>query len=64
MLYGVDGMNMMENIGEFQKLLVGVGITEKCPLGQFSKEQAKWLTEYIMSRYRHQITDDTTLLGH
>lgn len=44
-----SGMSMMENIGEFQKLLVGVGITEKCPLGQFSKEQAKWLTEYIMS---------------
>ena len=49
MLY-TGGMSMMENIGEFQKLLVGVGITEKCPLGQFSKEQAKWLTEYIMSR--------------
>lgn len=41
---------MMENIEEFQKLLVGVGMTEKCPLGHFSKEKAKWLTEYVMSR--------------
>ena len=41
---------MTKNIEEFQKLLVGVGMTEKCPLGQFSKEQAKWLTEYIMCR--------------
>lgn len=41
---------MMENVEEFQKLLVGAGITEKCPLGQFSKQQARWLTEYVMSR--------------
>lgn len=41
---------MMENIEEFQKLLVGVGTTEKCPLGQYSKAQAKWLTDYVMSR--------------
>ena len=41
---------MTENIDEFHKLLVGVGMTEKCPLGQFSKEQAKWLTEYVMTR--------------
>lgn len=42
---------MMENIEEFQKLLVGAGMTDKCPLGQFSKEQVKWLTDYVMSRY-------------
>jgi len=41
---------MAENITEFQKLLVGVGMTDKCPLGQFSQEQAKWLTDYVMTR--------------
>lgn len=51
-----SGMNMMENVEEFQKLLVGVGITEKCPLGQFSKQQARWLTEYVMSRCKSDLS--------
>ncbi|XP_065919584.1 ciliary-associated calcium-binding coiled-coil protein 1-like isoform X2 [Dysidea avara] len=44
-----DGVSLAENITEFQQLLVDVGITDKCPLGQFSREQAKWLTDYIMT---------------
>lgn len=49
-LFCTDGVSVAENITEFQQLLVGVGITDKCPLGQFSREQAKWLTDYIMTR--------------
>jgi hypothetical protein len=45
------GMSLSANVTELKKLMEGVGSTDRCPMGSWSREQAERVLEYIMTSF-------------